>query len=288
MAGCLLGKFILFMSKILLEKIKKNKTYVIAEIGLNHNGNITRAKELIDSAKRAGADAVKFQTYITEKRVEKNSPIYSILKKCELPFSDFKILNNYSKKKNVDFFSTPFDIESADYLNAIGVQIFKIASFDSSNKVFLKQLSEFKKIFILSTGMSSVKEIKKAISILKKNSKKIILLHCVSSYPNTEKESHLNCIQELRNYFPYNIIGLSDHTNDIYVPTLASALGVKIIEKHYMINKNFNCVDKSVSITEKQMKRLVYEIKRVEKIFGSNILQIRDIEKNTLKYKRIT
>jgi N-acetylneuraminate synthase len=136
--------------------------------------------------------------------------------------------------------------------------------------------------------MSSVKEIKKAINILKKKSKKIILLHCVSSYPNTEKESHLSCIQELRNYFPYNIVGLSDHTNDIYVPTLACASGVKIIEKHFMINKGFNCVDKSVSITEKQMKRLVYEIKRVEEIFGSNILQLRDIEKNTLKYKRIT
>ena len=288
MVGCPLGKFILFMSKILLEKIKKNQTYIIAEIGLNHNGNITRAKELIDSAKRAGADAVKFQTYITEKRVEKNSPIYNILKKCELPFSDFKILNNYSKKKKIDFFSTPFDIKSADYLNTIGVQIFKIASFDSSNKVFLKQLSKFKKIFILSTGMSSVKEIKKAINILKKNSRKTILLHCVSSYPNTEKESHLSCIQELRNYFPNNIVGLSDHTNDIYVPTLARALGVRIIEKHFMINKSFNCVDKSVSITEKQMKRLVYEIKRVEKIFGSNILQLRDIEINTLKYKRIT
>jgi sialic acid synthase SpsE len=133
-----------------------------------------------------------------------------------------------------------------------------------------------------------VKEIKKAINILKKNSKKIILLHCVSSYPNTEKESHLSCIQELRNYIPYNIVGLSDHTNDIYVPTLASALGVKIIEKHFIINKSFNCVDKSVSITEKQMKRLVYEIKRVEEIFGSNILKLRDIEKNTFKYKRIT
>ena len=92
------------MSKILLEKIKKNQTYIIAEIGLNHNGNITMAKELIDSAKRAGADAVKFQTYITDKRVKKNSPIYNILKKCELPFRDFEILNNYSKKKKLIFF----------------------------------------------------------------------------------------------------------------------------------------------------------------------------------------
>jgi hypothetical protein len=287
MAGCPLGKFILFMSKNLLAKIKKNQTYIIAEIGINHNGDIKLAKELIDSAKRAGADAVKFQTYITEKRVKKNSPIYKILKNCELSFSDFKILNNYSKRKNIDFFSTPFDIESADYLNTIGIQIFKIASFDSSNKFFLRQISKFKKIFILSTGMSSLKEIKEAINILKKNSKKIILLHCVSSYPNTEKESHLSCIEVLKNYFPYSV-GLSDHTNDIYVPTLASALGVKIIEKHFMINKNFNCVDKSVSITEKQMRRLVGEIKRVEEILGNNTLQLRDIEKHTFKYKRIT
>ncbi len=276
------------MSKNFLKKIQKNQTYIIAEIGINHNGDIKLAKKLIDSAKRAGADAVKFQTYITEKRVEKNSPIYKILKKCELPFGDFKILNNYSKRKNIDFFSTPFDKESAEFLNKIGVQIFKIASFDSTNKIFLRQLSKYKKIFILSTGMSSMKEIKKATNILKKNSKKTILLHCVSSYPNPEKESHLSCIKELKFFFPRNIVGLSDHTNDIYVATLASALGAKVIEKHFMINKSFNCADKSVSITEKQMRKLVAEIKRVEEILGSNILKLRDIEKHTFKYKRIT
>jgi N,N'-diacetyllegionaminate synthase len=287
MEECQHGDASLLMSKNLLKKIKNQEAYIIAEIGINHNGDIKRAKKIIDSAKRAGADAVKFQTYKTEKRVSTNSPIYKILKKSELPLSNFRILKKYCEKKSIDFFSTPFDIQSAQYLHKIGVKIFKIASFDSSNKKFLIQLSKFKKIFILSTGMSSVTEIKKAIKILKKNSKKIIILHCVSAYPNVEKDSHLNCINELKNNFKHTV-GLSDHTNDIFVSILAIALGANVIEKHYVINKNFNCADKSVSITEKQMKKLVLEAKRVKKILGSNILHLRNVEKNTFKYKRIS
>ena len=129
------------------------KTFVIAEIGINHGGNLNIAKKLIDSAVRAGVDAVKFQTYITEKRVKKNSPIFDILKKCELSFKDFEILSDYSKKRKTEFMSTPFDFESFQFLNDIKVSKIKIASFDTVNLSFLKKISSFNKEFIMSVGM---------------------------------------------------------------------------------------------------------------------------------------
>ena len=175
-----------------------NKTFVIAEIGINHGGNLRIAKRLIDSAVRAGVNAVKFQTYITEKRVKKTSPIFNILKECELSFKDFEILKNYSDKKKIEFMSTPFDLESFKFLNEIKVSKIKIASFDTVNLKFLKEISNYNKEFIMSVGMSKLAEIKKAYNILKKNKKnKVSLLHCISSYPTLEKDANLNCIKKL-------------------------------------------------------------------------------------------
>ena len=144
-----------------------NKTYVIAEIGINHGGDINLAKQMIDSVSRTGADAVKFQTYLTEKRVSKDSPIFDILKKCELPFEAFKELQSYSKKLNLDFFSTPFDSESVEYLESINIDLYKIASFDIVNKVLLRKVASLEKPVIMSTGMSNLQEINSAYKILK-------------------------------------------------------------------------------------------------------------------------
>jgi N,N'-diacetyllegionaminate synthase len=276
------------MSKILLQRLKKKQTYIVAEIGINHNGDLNLAKKLIISAKKAGADAVKFQTYLTHNRAKKNSPVYKILKKCELPLKYFLILKKFSDKKKIDFFSTPFDIISARYLNKIGVNIIKISSFDISNKKFLKELSKFKNsFFIISTGMSKKSEIKNAIKILDKPKNKIILLHCISSYPNKEENSNLSCIKEIKSFFK-GTVGLSDHTNDIFVPTLSVALGAKVIEKHFMINKQMTCVDKSVSITQHQMSDLVFQVRRVEKILGNNKLLLRKEEIGSKVFRRIT
>lgn len=262
-----------------------NKVYVIAEIGLNHGGNIEVAKKLIDSASKTGVDAVKFQTYITEKRVRNDSPIYNILKQCELPFEAFKELKNYAEKYGIEFFSTPFDEESVDYLESIGCSIFKVASFDVVNLKMLKKVADKKKTVILSVGMSTMDEIHEAYEILHMATNKIALLHCISAYPTNEEAANLAAIFTLKEKFDC-IIGQSDHTNGILVPLYAVAAGAQIIEKHYKINDSFECVDSPVSITEEQMKKLVNEIRRIERIFGVGEFGVREAEKGLTSFRR--
>ena len=265
----------------------KNKTYVIAEIGINHGGDINLAKRMIDSVSRTGADAVKFQTYITEKRVAKDSPIFDILKKCELSFDAFEELQTYSKSLNIDFFSTPFDNESVDFLNSIGCDIYKIASFDIVNKVLLKKVASLEKPVIMSTGMSNAQEIGNAYDILKAKTDKIALLHCISSYPTLENDANLSVIYKLKESFDC-IIGHSDHTDDIKVPLLAVAAGAQIIEKHFRIDEKMDCIDAPVSITEKQLRNLVEGVRDIEKIFGDQFLGVTSAEKEIVPYRRFS
>jgi sialic acid synthase SpsE len=264
-----------------------NKTYVIAEIGINHGGDINLAKKMIDSVSRTGADAVKFQTYITEKRVSKDSPIFDILKKCELSFDAFEELQTYSKSLNIDFFSTPFDNDSVDFLNSIGCDIYKIASFDIVNKELLKKVASLKKPVIMSTGMSNLKEINTAYNILTQKTDKIALLHCISSYPTEENDANLLAISHLKESFNC-VIGHSDHTNDIKVPLLAVAAGAQVIEKHFKIDDNMDCVDAPVSISESQLKELVSGIREIEKIFGDGFMGITSAEKEIVPFRRFS
>ena len=264
-----------------------NKTYVIAEIGINHGGDINLAKQMIDSVSRTGADAVKFQTYVTEKRVPKDSPIFDILKKCELSFDAFEELQTYSKSLNIDFFSTPFDSDSVDFLNSIGCDIYKIASFDIVNKELLKKVASLKKPVIMSTGMSSLKEINTAYNILTQKTDKIALLHCISSYPTEENDANLLAISHLKESFNC-VIGHSDHTNDIKVPLLAVAAGAQVIEKHFKIDDNMDCVDAPVSISESQLKELVSGIREIEKIFGDGFMGITSAEKEIVPFRRFS
>ena len=246
------------------------KTFVIAEIGINHNGDLELAKKLIDSAARAGANAVKFQTYKTETRTTINSPIYDILKKCELGFDNFRELKEYSEAKNVIFFSTPFDEESVDYLESIDVPFYKIASFDVANLPLLEKIAKTKKPIIVSIGMSNLEEIKNAISLLEKFGSQVALLHCISAYPTPEEESNLSVIGTLKKMFPNNIIGLSDHTNGIFVPQLSVVMGAQIIEKHFKIDDKMDCPDSVVSIDEGQFKEFFDSLGRIDNILGNN------------------
>lgn len=253
-------------------------TYVIAEIGINHGGEKEVGFKLIDAAVEAGVDAVKFQTYITEKRTPKDSPIFGILKKCELPFDAFKEFKEYSEKKKVQFFSTPFDNDSFDYLESINVPFYKIASFDVTNSAFLEKVARAAKPVILSVGMSNLEEIKKSCEIFDRNQATPVLLHCITSYPNVEEESHLRAIRTLREEFDY-VIGQSDHTPDIAAPLYAAAIGASVLEKHFKIDANMNCVDAPVSIDKLQMARLVKELRRLEKMLGKPEVEIREVEK---------
>ena len=268
-----------FIRKIL------EKTYTIAEIGINHGGDIELAKKLIESASRTGCDAVKFQTYITEARAPKgNKEIFEILKNCELQFDSFGILKSYAESLGLDFFSTPFDEQSIDYLESIDVEIYKVASFDIVNTKLLKKLALTQKPLIISTGMSDISEIKNALSLVEKSP--IILLHCVSAYPTEEHDANLNSIKVLEENFPSCLIGQSDHTNSIKVPLFAVSMGAKVIEKHYKINEAMDCIDSPVSITENQMKEMVQEIRNLEKIMGDFVVQDSEAQSSSHIFRR--
>lgn len=264
------------------------KTFIIAEIGINHGGDLKLAKKLIHSAARAGADAVKFQTYITDKRVSKNSPIYHVLRKCELPFEAFKELKAYSDEKGVLFFSTPFDDESVDYLESISTCLYKIASFDVTNNSLLRKISKTGKPIILSVGMSTIEDIKTALAIIKTPKSRIALLHCISAYPTNEKDANIGAIRSLISSFPDIVIGHSDHTNDILVPLYAVAAGAQIIEKHYKLSEGMDCVDASVSISEHKFSELVRGVRRLEGIIGSGIPHSSMAQKTSEQFKRFS
>jgi sialic acid synthase SpsE len=274
-----------------IKKLKKygfnteNRTYVIAEIGINHGGNVGVAKKLIDSAAKTGCDAVKFQTYITEKRVTQDSPIFDILKKCELPFSGFGELKEYARQCNLDFFSTPFDEESLTCLQEIECDLYKVASFDVVNHKFLSSVAQTEKPVILSVGMANIHEIKSAYQILRNGTEKIALLHCVSAYPTQEQDANLAAIYELQDKFDC-VIGQSDHTNDIRVPLYAVAAGAQIIEKHYKANDDMDYVDGPVSITQKQTKEMVQEIRRIECVFGDGRVNMSRAQERTKQFRR--
>tara|TARA_Y200000002_G_scaffold376401_1_gene380195 strand:+ start:16 stop:831 length:816 start_codon:yes stop_codon:yes gene_type:complete len=261
------------------------KKFLIAEAGINHNGNIKEALKLVDAAKKSKVDAIKFQTYITEKRTRKNSPIFSILKKCELNFKEFKIIKDYCDYKNIIFFSTPFDKESVWFLNSLKVKLFKIASFDISNYQLINEVAKTKKPIIVSTGMASVKEIKKIHNFLKFKKIETAFLHCVSSYPNKEESSYLSNIDFLKKEIKCEI-GLSDHTNGIKIPIYAYLKGARIIEKHFKINLKHKCVDSPVSITSSQFVELINELNKIDKILGKPKFGIRKEERKTKQFKR--
>ena len=265
---------------------KLEKPYIIAEAGINHNGKLQTAYNLVDVAKKNGANAIKFQTYDTKKRVGNiNKKIFEILKKCELTFDDFKKINIYCKKKKITFFSTPFDEESVDFLEHIKVPFYKIASFDISNYQLIKKIIKTGKPTIASTGMASFDEIKKIYKMFSSKDINLSILHCVSSYPNYDKSSYLSNISFMKEKFKCPI-GISDHTNDIKIPIYGVLLGAKIIEKHIKINHQHKCVDSKVSITGEQLKKLRNEVDNISKILNTPKFGVRPEEIGTKIFKR--
>ena len=259
--------------------------FIIAEIGINHNGDISLAKKMLDEAKGAGADAFKLQTYITEKRVPRNSPIFTILKKCELSPKDTRMLFNYAGKKDIIFFSTPFDDESVDLLEALGVGLYKIASFDIVNLKLLRKISLTKKPVIISRGMSNEKEIGQAIRIFCGTGSPFALLHCISSYPAKEEDANLSVIEALKNKFACPV-GFSDHTLGIEVPVLAVAAGSNIIEKHFTLSKQLKGPDHNLSAEPHEFRLMVKKVRQVEKILGSAEIRLHESERPILQYRR--
>jgi len=262
-----------------------NRVYVIAEIGINHGGDIDTAKRLVDSASVTGVDAVKFQTYLAEKRVSVDSPIFDILKKCELSFENFKELKEYTEQYDMEFFSTPFDKDSVGFLEDIGCNLYKVSSFDVTNHKLLSKIADTGKTVVMSAGMANLDEIREAYEILKSGTDKIAILYCISAYPTREEDANLAAISTLKSEFEC-IVGQSDHTSEITVPIYAVIAGAQIIEKHYMINSEMDCVDAPVSITEDQMRKLVNEIERVERVFGKGKVGLSEAQKACEMFRR--
>ena len=278
----------------------KNRTIIIAEIGVNHNGNVTLAKKLIDVAKKSGADFVKFQTFKTENLVCKNTKAakyqnlnlkrktsqYNILKKLELKDNDFKTLLKYSKKRKIGFLSSPFDLDSLELLLRLKIFDIKVASGEITHYIFLKKLAKFAKRVFLSTGMSTIEEVSKAINILVKggmNKKNITILHCHTNYPTEFREVNLRAMKSMENKFNIDV-GYSDHTIGEETAIAAVALGAKVIEKHITLSKKMIGPDHKASMEPSSFIKYVKAIRNTEHLMGSNI---KKPTKNELKIRKL-
>jgi N,N'-diacetyllegionaminate synthase len=266
-----------------LNKLKK--TFIIAEIGNNHEGSFNVACKLIKEAKKAGVDAVKFQTFETKNYVNKNDfERFKRLKKFQLTKEEFYKLSLLAKNNNLKFISTPFDINSAIFLNKI-VDYFKISSGDNNYYQLIEKVLKFKKNTIISTGLLNFKgtiNLYKFIKKLKFDNSKIAFLHCVSSYPAEDKEANLLSISLLKKNFPFTI-GYSDHTLGIHAAIAATVIGAKIIEKHFTLDNNYSKFrDHQLSLNPVNMKHLVDSIRSIEYMMGKEQKIIQPSEKKNL------
>ena len=270
----------------------KNMVKIIAEVGINHDGSLQKAKKLIDVCKDIGADYVKFQSFKTNALVtinskkssyqlrknSKNNSLYKMLNKVELSFEDTKKIFQYAKKINMKIISTPFDLTSADELEKLKMKMYKISSGDIDNIPLLEHVAKKNKPIIISTGRSTFDDIKNAIKYIRKNNNnKISILHCVSSYPTKYQDLNLNIIKTLKNKFNYEI-GFSDHTVGIEAPIAAVSLGATIIEKHITLNKNSNGPDHFFSLNPLEFKKMINQIRNIEISFGNHFKKINKSE----------
>jgi N,N'-diacetyllegionaminate synthase len=252
------------------------KVLIIAEIGNNHEGSFTLAQEMLELAAKSGADAVKFQTFIPELYVANTETArLERLKRFQLSFKQFEALSIQAKELGIIFFSTPFDLESALFLNSIQ-QVFKISSGDNTFYPLIKQIAEFNKPMIISTGLAelnTINELYKFINdIWSENgiNPGLSLLHCVSSYPVPPEQANIQAIQTLKNAYNDVVVGYSDHTMGNEASILAVATGARIIEKHFTIDKNYSDFrDHQLSADPAEFEQLVSSIRRTELFMGS-------------------
>lgn len=254
------------------KKIGQNQqTYFIAEAGLNHNGDVKLAKKLVEEAHNSGADAIKFQTYKSEAFLTESSKYFKFFKKVELSYEDFGEIHDHAKSCGITFFSTPFDFESVDYLQKIGVPCFKIASGDLTNMPLIRHIAKMQKPMIISTGIGTIEEVENAISwCMYHNNNKIALLHCVANYPTLPEETNLRAIEYLKSKFNFPV-GYSDNGEPVLVDLAAVSIGANLIEKHFTLDKKLDGPDHFFSIDPSGLKSLISQIRILEKIRGNSI-----------------
>ncbi|OGE76837.1 MAG: hypothetical protein A3C85_03970 [Candidatus Doudnabacteria bacterium RIFCSPHIGHO2_02_FULL_48_21] len=277
------------MSKKFIElNIGRNKpTFIIAEAGINHDGDLDLAFKMVDTAKAAGSSAIKFQTYTAEKRAKADSPIFAGLKQRELSYDQQRKIKEYADQKGLMFFSTPFDPEAAEFLQSLEVPLMKIASFDIVNKVLLEAVAKTGTPTIISRGMASREEIDTAVKIFEKYGTEYAILHCVSSYPAPKEEVNLNIINSLLQNYSCPV-GYSDHTLGAEACVYAVALGARIIEKHFTTDKTRSGADHSMSADGGDIKELVEKIRQLETMLGNGEIKSLPVEEPIRIYRRET
>ena len=260
-----------------------SKVKIIAEAGVNHNGDIIIAKKMIDFAKEAGVDYIKFQTFIPENLVSKYSKKaeyqktttasdesqLQMLRKLTLSENEFIELSDYCKATSIGFISTPFDLESVGFLNSFNMDFWKVPSGEITNLPYLVKIAKTGKPIILSTGMSNLDEIDAALNVLHLNGAgKITLLHCNTQYPTPMEDVNLNAMLTLKDRYKCDV-GYSDHTLGIEVPIAAVALGATVIEKHFTLDRNMEGPDHKASLEPNEFKSMVSAIRNIEKALGT-------------------
>lgn len=276
-----------FNKNIQIENFEINansKTFVIAEAGVNHGGDIIVAKKLIDLASKAGADAVKFQTFQTESLIlesvkkasyqqhttNANESQFDMLKKLEVTKKQNLELKKYAKEKNIIFLTTPFDEESLDEIDELNLPAYKIASTDTTNLPFLKKVAKKRKPIFLSTGMTYLSEIQMALETIYKYNKNVVLLQCAANYPIRDDEANLAVVDTFKQYFDV-LVGYSDHTVGVGAAAFAIPMGAKVVEKHFTLDKSLEGPDHKASLSPDELKEFIQMVRKVDTFMGSNI-----------------
>ena len=258
--------------------------YIIAEAGVNHNGSFDLACKLVDAAKEAGVDCIKFQTFKSEKLVSHSAQKaeyqkqntdegsqQDMLKKLELSFDQFLALKDYCDKVGIAFLSTPFDFDSLAFLDTIDMPFWKIPSGEVTNYPYLVALAETKKPIVMSTGMCTMEEIAQAVEVLRNHgTEELTLLHCNTEYPTPFEDVNMKAMDHIAKTFGVPV-GYSDHTKGIEIPVAAAALGAVMVEKHFTLDKNMEGPDHKASLEPAELKQMVAAIRNIEKALGDGV-----------------
>lgn len=280
------------------------QTLIIAEAGVNHNGSIDIAKQLIDKAVESGADIIKFQTFKADKLVSKSAKQadyqkknigskaddsqLNMLKKLELSREDHEVLIQYCNNKGIRFFSTAFDMESIDYLHSLNLGLWKIPSGEITNYPYIKKIALYHEPVILSTGMCEMDDISAAMNVLLENGvhrDQITILHCNTEYPTPFEDVNLLAMQQIEEDFQVKV-GYSDHTKGIEVPIAAVALGACVIEKHFTLDRNMEGPDHQASLEPDELNAMVAAIRNIEKALGSGKKTVSESERKNIAIAR--
>ena len=261
-------------------------TYVIAEIGINHNGDMKLAKDTIDAAVESGVDAVKLQTYSTEGFIHPENPIFNAVKSCEFSRNEYVELFDYTRSKGAVVFSTPECLEDIEFIIDLKSPAIKIASMDMNYRQFVQKVAESGSPVIISTGMSYMHEVANSVRWIEETgNNEIILLHCVSCYPTPPEECNLSVIPKLASTFGYPT-GFSDHTVTLDVPFASACMGANVIEKHFTLDKKLTGPDHAGSADPEDMKTLIGWLRNLESVIGNGIKEPSKSEKVTRLKKR--